>query len=58
MKDEDKTKEQLIDELREIRRRITDLETSEAERKQAEETLRESEKKFRSLYFTMSTGRL
>ena len=32
MKDEDKTKEQLIDELVELRQRIAELEASEAER--------------------------
>lgn len=33
MKDEDKTREQLIDELVELRRRVAELEASEAERK-------------------------
>lgn len=37
MKDEDKTKDQLISELVELRQRITELEESETERKQAEE---------------------
>jgi len=36
MKDEDKTKEQLITELAELRQRITELEASETERKRAE----------------------
>lgn len=49
MKDEGKTKEQLVNELVELRQRITDLEASETERKQAEEELRESEEKYRSL---------
>lgn len=40
MKDEYKTKEQLIDELGKMRQRITELEASEAERKRAEEALR------------------
>jgi len=49
MKDKYKTKEQLINELAEMRRRIAELEKSETEHKQVEEVLRESENKFRSL---------
>ncbi|MEE9151426.1 MAG: PAS domain-containing protein, partial [Thermoplasmata archaeon] len=49
IKDEDQTKEQLINELVELRRRITELETSETERKQDEEALRESEERYRAL---------
>ena len=51
MKDnyKNKKKEQLINELIELRRRVTELERSKAERKQAEETLRKSEERFRSL---------
>lgn len=47
MKDEDKTKEQLIQELKELRQRINGLEVSEVERQRTEEALRESEKRFR-----------
>ena len=36
MKDEDKTKEQFINELAELRQRITELKASETERKRAE----------------------
>ena len=43
MKDEGKTKEQLINELVELRQKITELKAAEAERKQTEEALRESE---------------
>jgi len=39
MKDEDKTKDQLINELVESRQRITELETLETQRKRAEEEL-------------------
>ena len=49
MKDIDKTKEQLIKELAAIHRRVAKLETSETERKKAEEALRESEEKLRFL---------
>lgn len=49
MKDENKTKQQLIDELVEMRRRITELETSEAQRKQVGQELRESEAKYSTL---------
>jgi len=45
----DKTKEQLIDELAEMRQRVAELEAAETERKQAEDTLRESEEKYRTL---------
>jgi len=40
--DEDKTKEQLINELVEMRQRITELEKSEKQRKRTVEALRES----------------
>ena len=43
MKDERKTKEQLVNELVEMRRGITELEKSETQRKRAEQVLRESE---------------
>ena len=49
MKDEDKTKEQLIKELAGLRQRVAKLETLESERKRAEEALRESEERFRNL---------
>jgi len=49
MKDEDKTKEQLINDLNQLRQRNTELEKSEAERKRAEEALRQSEERWRSL---------
>ena len=49
MEDEDKAKEQLINELEEMRQQITEFETLETERKQAEETLKESEQRFRAI---------
>ena len=45
MRDGDKTKEQLVEELLELRRRNTELEASEVERKKVEEALRQSEEK-------------
>jgi len=56
MKDTDKTKEQLISELEEMRQGITKFEASEAERKQAEEVLSESEEKYLFLYSMMAEG--
>jgi PAS domain S-box-containing protein len=47
MKDERKTKEQLMDELVVLRQRMTSLETSENECKQAEKALRQSEEQTR-----------
>jgi PAS domain S-box-containing protein len=44
-----KNKGQLISELEETRKRIAELETADGERKQAEEALRESEEKYRTL---------
>jgi len=49
MKDTEKTKEQLIEELEALRERNKQLELSEIERSQREELLKESEKKYRML---------
>ena len=56
MEDEYKAREQLINELTELRRRITELEALETERKQTEEILQESEQKYRSLFENMLNG--
>jgi PAS domain S-box-containing protein len=45
MKDQDKTKDQLINELDEMRQRVAELETMEGERKQVEEKLQEERNK-------------
>ena len=49
MRDEDKTEKQMIDKLEKLRPRIAELEISEAECKQMEKALQESELKFRSV---------
>jgi len=56
MKDEDKTKEQLLDELILMRRRMAELEKAESERKQAEEALQQSESKYRTLFDQATDG--
>ena len=56
MKDADKTKTQLKEELTELRRQIAELEVSEAGRKRAEDALIVSEEKYRMLVETMSEG--
>ncbi len=45
MKDEEKTKEQLVNELMLLRQRIAELEKAESERKRAEEALRNSQER-------------
>jgi two-component system cell cycle sensor histidine kinase/response regulator CckA len=49
MRDQYKTKRQLVNELGELRRRIAELETAETERKRVEEALRESEERYRNI---------
>ncbi|MCX5817232.1 MAG: PAS domain S-box protein [Proteobacteria bacterium] len=49
MKDLSRTNQELIEEISLLKQRIQELEQSEPERKRAEEALRESEDKFRSL---------
>jgi PAS domain S-box-containing protein len=56
MKDKDKTKKQLINELAELRQRIAELEASETERKRVQEALRESEEKLRHLFESVTDG--
>jgi len=52
MRDEAKSKEQLMEELREVRRQLAESERSTEESKRTEEALRESEERFRSLVET------
>jgi len=49
MKDQDKTKRQLIDELAKLRQKIIRLEKSESRNKATEKSLRESEEKYRTI---------
>ncbi len=49
MKDEEKTKEQFINELLELRQRIAELEKSEIKRKEVEKALQHSEERFRQV---------
>ncbi|MEE9390804.1 MAG: PAS domain-containing protein [Candidatus Aminicenantaceae bacterium] len=49
MKDKDKTKEQLLDEMAKLRQKNAELEASESEHKWAEQELRESQERYKSL---------
>ncbi|MFZ2411193.1 MAG: PAS domain S-box protein, partial [Candidatus Methanoperedens sp.] len=56
MRDEEKSKRVLINELAELRRRIDELEKSEKGRKLAEEALQVSETRYRGLFETAQDG--
>ena len=56
MEDKEKTKEQLMDELVKLRQQITELQKSEIKHRQAEETLRENEEKYRILVEMATDG--
>lgn len=56
MKDRNRTKEQLVDELAALRLRVSELETSEIELKRTQEKLLQSEKKWRLLYEDLPGG--
>ena len=49
MKDQEKTREQLVSELGKLRQRIAELEAFEAERKRVEKALRDNEERYRAL---------
>ncbi len=50
MADQEKTREQLVTELTELRQRVAELEIAESKRKQTEEALCESEARLKDLY--------
>ncbi|GAG26293.1 unnamed protein product, partial [marine sediment metagenome] len=56
MKDKEKTKEQLIDELAILRQQIIELEKSEIKHQQIEEILGENEEKYRTLIELAADG--
>jgi len=55
-KAKDKTKKQLIDEVAELRQRIAELEKLETQHKQAEETLRQEQEKYRTILENIQEG--
>jgi PAS domain S-box-containing protein len=50
MQDEDKNRDQLIDELNEMRRRVAELETTQATAMDTQETMRVNEERFRGMF--------
>jgi len=58
MKDQDKTREQLVEELEELQRRVGAMESVEARRRQAEEALRQSHAEIQAVYDGMVDGLL
>jgi PAS domain S-box-containing protein len=56
MRDQDKTRDQLIDELAALRRRVVALEAADTQRKRVEEALREGDSRFRSLFQDSAVG--
>ena len=56
MKDQDKTKEQLINELVELRQRVAELEAADTERQRVEKALRESGRFLHSVLDAIQDG--
>ena len=57
MKDENRTKSELIHELKSLRRKVKRIEFAEHKRKQLGETLRESEDKFKYIFDNSTIGK-
>ena len=58
MRDVDKTKAQLINELKEMHRRVAELEKSDSERNKVEEELRKSEEQYKNIIELLTDGYL
>lgn len=56
MRDEEKTREQLIEELESLRSEVVEFKASDTERKRAEEKLRLSEERFSKAFFSSPAG--
>lgn len=56
MRDVERKKDKLVEELTELRRRLAELRTSEGERRPVEDALRESENKYRTIFETTGTA--
>ena len=56
MKDENKTREQLLSELVELRQQVTELEAAEAECRRAEEEIREAAHRFQTIFNSVNDG--
>ena len=56
MKDKDKTKEQLVSELEEMRQQLAELDVARSKVELTEEILKESEEKYRSIIENMPMG--
>jgi two-component system NtrC family sensor kinase len=56
MKDQNKMKDQRIDDLMELRQRIAELEKMETERREVEKSLKESEERYRELFHEAPVG--
>lgn len=56
MRVRDKTEEQLINELTEMRRKVAELETTAAKLRETEKALRESEAKYKAIFLRASEG--
>jgi len=56
MKDSNQSKQELVSEVMRMRQRVAELEAAEAEHKRTEETLRQSEERYRTILHEMDEG--